>query len=209
MAITQNPIIGRAKGTFGTGVLSTNFGKNILRSKPVAVRDAKTPAQIDARSKFTIANLFIRGCYPWVKSTFPSGICKMNPAAFVLPSVLDAVTEPGQGGRVAAELAWNHFNPTVSSGLQFDNNTSNQIEITFNPSQLWHDVQIGDQVNIMIHNEDRQESALAEFTLSSLTTFNEIIPFPGHYDGEVVFVYASIKRISATAPGAGIIQSVY
>jgi hypothetical protein len=35
MAIVQNPITGRTKKKFGTAVFSKQFGKNIMRSKPL------------------------------------------------------------------------------------------------------------------------------------------------------------------------------
>jgi len=54
MAIVQNPITGRTKGKFASAVFSKQFGKNTMRSKPIEVRNPKTLAQREQRSKFSL-----------------------------------------------------------------------------------------------------------------------------------------------------------
>ncbi len=52
MAIVENPKIGRARNKLGRTVFFTQWGKNVLRSKPITVKNPKTPAQVKQRMKF-------------------------------------------------------------------------------------------------------------------------------------------------------------
>ena len=53
MAISQNPITGRMSQKMSNVVFSTVFGQNVVRSKPLTVRNPKTAAQINHRAYFT------------------------------------------------------------------------------------------------------------------------------------------------------------
>ena len=53
MAISQNPITGRMRQKMSNVVFSTVFGQNVVRSKPLTVRNPKTAAQIKHREYFT------------------------------------------------------------------------------------------------------------------------------------------------------------
>ena len=70
MAITQNPLIGRASGTFGGAVFSKLYNKNIVRSKPVSISDAKSPAQLSQRAKFTAAHAFLSQIADFIALTY-------------------------------------------------------------------------------------------------------------------------------------------
>lgn len=50
MAITQNPIIGRATGQAAGMIFSTVKGKNIIRAKAVSVKPSNTPRQVAQRA---------------------------------------------------------------------------------------------------------------------------------------------------------------
>ena len=52
MAIVQNPITGRSSGTYAGAVFATQFGKNVLRSKPVSASVSQSDASKLARQKF-------------------------------------------------------------------------------------------------------------------------------------------------------------
>ena len=58
MAITQNPLIGRASGKYSTSIFTKNFNKNIVKSKELARKDKKSDTQLTQRSKFTAAQQF-------------------------------------------------------------------------------------------------------------------------------------------------------
>ena len=53
MAISQNPITGRMRQKMSNVVFSTVFGQNVVRSKPLTVRNPKTSAQVNHRDYFT------------------------------------------------------------------------------------------------------------------------------------------------------------
>jgi len=61
IAIVENPIIGRARKSFGSAVFSRQSGHNTMRARPLKVRDPKTPAQIRYRRKLaTLVHLIHR-----------------------------------------------------------------------------------------------------------------------------------------------------
>ena len=53
MAISQNPITGRMRQKMSNVVFSTVFSQNVVRSKPLTVRNPKTTAQMNHREYFT------------------------------------------------------------------------------------------------------------------------------------------------------------
>jgi len=53
MAISQNPITGRMRQKMSNVVFSTVFSQNVVRSKPLTVRNPKTAKQIKHREYFT------------------------------------------------------------------------------------------------------------------------------------------------------------
>ncbi|GEM_PF-2181617 len=53
MAISQNPITGRMRQKMSNVVFSTVFSQNVVRSKPLTVRNPKTTKQTNHRAYFT------------------------------------------------------------------------------------------------------------------------------------------------------------
>jgi hypothetical protein len=54
MAIVTNPIIGRSRNGSGTMVFQTVFGQNVIRSRPLMLKDRKSSSQLLIRSNFSI-----------------------------------------------------------------------------------------------------------------------------------------------------------
>ena len=52
MAISQNPITGRMRQKMSNVVFSTVFSQNVVRSKPLTVRNPRTPGQVNHREYF-------------------------------------------------------------------------------------------------------------------------------------------------------------
>jgi len=50
MAIVQNPLIGRASGKYGQSVFTTQFGRNVVKTKALTVNDAKSDSQVERRN---------------------------------------------------------------------------------------------------------------------------------------------------------------
>ena len=53
MAISQNPITGRMRQKMSNVVFSTVFSQNVVRSKPLTVRNPRTTGQVNHRDYFT------------------------------------------------------------------------------------------------------------------------------------------------------------
>jgi hypothetical protein len=53
MAISQNPITGRMRQKMSNVVFSTVFNQNVVRSKPLTVRNPRTTGQVNHRAYFT------------------------------------------------------------------------------------------------------------------------------------------------------------
>lgn len=70
MAIVQNPIIGRSKGSFGNAVFSKWKGKNTLRSKALEVANPQTDLQMKQRAKFAILVALFRQMAAVLKTGF-------------------------------------------------------------------------------------------------------------------------------------------
>ncbi len=70
MAIVQNPITGRTKQKFGPAVFSKQFGKNTMRTKPIEVKNPKTPDQMNQRNKFSLMVAGGRELLPMLKISF-------------------------------------------------------------------------------------------------------------------------------------------
>jgi len=59
MSISENPLVGRMKGSMANFTTYTLNGKNIIRSKPFTVRDARTVKQLIMRARMKeLANLY-------------------------------------------------------------------------------------------------------------------------------------------------------
>ena len=79
MAIVQNPITGRSRKAFGTGVFAKQFGKNTLRTKPLQVKNPKTPKQLKQRKMLATIVEVIRPLIPLINDVYAGSLVKMSP----------------------------------------------------------------------------------------------------------------------------------
>jgi hypothetical protein len=79
MAILQNPLIGRAKQKLGNTVFSAQFGKNTLRSKPLTVKNPKTPAQVLVRDRMKKLVKLFRQVLNYVNTAYAGSVTGMSP----------------------------------------------------------------------------------------------------------------------------------
>ena len=96
MAIVQNPIIGRASGQAAGMVFTTQFGKNVMKSKPVSVANPKSDKQKERRSAITQIVAIYRAVSSVIQSTFAAlavGMSAYN--AFASYNLLNAFTYSG------------------------------------------------------------------------------------------------------------------
>lgn len=59
MAIVQNPITGNSSGRLGNVIFYTSYGKNVIRTKPLKVKQPNTTGQIKSRSAFSLVQKFV------------------------------------------------------------------------------------------------------------------------------------------------------
>ncbi len=79
MVIVQNPITGRSKKKFGTAVFTTQFGKNVMRTKPLEVKNPKTEGQVRQRNKFSTTVDLVRNVLPLINEIYAGSLRKMSP----------------------------------------------------------------------------------------------------------------------------------
>ena len=80
MAILQNPLIGRAKKKIGNTVFSTVFGQNILKTKPLSIKNPKTDAQMAARKRVIKLAKLLRQVVNYINTAYAGSVQRM--AAF-------------------------------------------------------------------------------------------------------------------------------
>ncbi len=79
MAIVQNPITGRTRKSFGTAVFSKQFEKNTMRTKPIQVKNPKTPKQLTQRLKFSTIVDLVKPVIPIINDVYAGSVTKMSP----------------------------------------------------------------------------------------------------------------------------------
>ena len=89
MAIVQNPITGRSSGTYAGAVFATQFGKNILRSKPVSVSVSQSDASKLARQKFKALAAAVKELLPALNVFFTSKQFNMPIMSYIIGQAYD------------------------------------------------------------------------------------------------------------------------
>ena len=89
MAIVQNPITGRSSGTYAGAVFATQFGKNVLRSKPVSVSVSQSDASKLARQKFKALAEAVKELSPALNTFFTSKDFNMPVSSYFIGQAYD------------------------------------------------------------------------------------------------------------------------
>ena len=98
MAVVQNTLIGSARGKVGGTVFTKQFGKNVLKSKPLSVANPNSDKQKDQRVSLTKTVALYRSISAVVNQTFKSqavGMSAFN--AFTSKAKLNSFTYTGNG----------------------------------------------------------------------------------------------------------------
>ena len=80
MAIVQNPITGRSKKSFGTAVFTKMFGKNVIRTKPLEVKNPRTEGQVKQRNKFATIVAIVKQVVSLLNEIYGKSLTNMTPA---------------------------------------------------------------------------------------------------------------------------------
>jgi len=78
MAIVENPKIGRTKGSVGNVVFFTRNGQNIIRTKPLEVKNPKTPAQEFTKGRFKKLILVLKQVLIYINAAYAGSVEGMS-----------------------------------------------------------------------------------------------------------------------------------
>lgn len=98
MAVVQNTLIGSSRGKVGGTVFTKQFGKNVLKSKPLSVANPDSDKQRDQRVSLAKTVALYRSISSVINQTFKSqavGMSAFN--AFTSKAKLNAFTYTGNG----------------------------------------------------------------------------------------------------------------
>ena len=93
MAIIQNPIIGSSTGKMANVVFSRSFGKNILRSKALTVRNPNSDAQRAQRSFLSTVGLIAKQSKSMLLVGFANDVTSRSAYSSALKSLLATAKE--------------------------------------------------------------------------------------------------------------------
>lgn len=84
MSVTQNPITGRSSGKFANSIFQTQYGRNILRSKPLEVRNPQSAAQKTQRALIAKAGQLVKAMNSFLTLVYSASVIKMPPASYIV-----------------------------------------------------------------------------------------------------------------------------
>lgn len=190
MAIVQNPVTGRTKQKFANAVFSKQFGKNTMRSKPIDVKNPKTPGQINQRSKFSIIVAEARKLLSMLKVSFQNAAIGMSAFnVFVKDNIKTAIT--GLPGSYAIDYS---LLKIAKGPLAQTNNVGSGSDLASKVKRTWSPpIDPLDTANLDLlfcasFNEDKNEW----FYGKSLTTRDagtDQQTVPATWSGDTVHVY--------------------
>ncbi len=190
MAIVQNPVTGRTKKKFGTAVFSKQFGKNTMRTKPMEVKNPKTPDQMNQRSKFAIMVAESRKLLGMSKVAFQNQALKMSAFnVFIKENIKTAIT--GAPGSYAIDYAL----LVISKGPLFaapsivaGNDLASKVKRTWTPPIDPLDPINNDLMYAAAYNEDKNEWIFGKSTTTRLTGLDQQ-SVPASWSSDTVHVY--------------------
>jgi len=87
-AITQNILFGRMKGKIGNLITYTNFGQNVVRSKPLTINDAGSAVQLAQRSLMSAVVEFCRIMLGAIQIGYSNFTTEMSAFSYALSQTL-------------------------------------------------------------------------------------------------------------------------
>ena len=206
MAIVQNPVTGRTKKKMGNVVFSKNFDKNTMRSKPISVKNPKTPGQVNQRSKFKLMIFTSRVLLGMIRISFQNmaiGMSAFN--AFFKANVKTAIT--GVPGNYSISwplllIAKGPLDKPKNLVASIDHPAS--IKRTWSPPISPLDVTNSDKLFTVAYNITKDEWSYGESgTLRSAGTDEQGVP--AYWSGSTVHLYTFF----VTANGKQCSDSIY
>jgi len=153
MAIVQNPITGRSSGTYAGAVFATQFGKNVLRSKPVSVSVSQSNASKLARQKFKAIAQAVKELLPALNVFFTSKQFGMPIMSYIIGQCYD---EAVSGLLDYVEVDYTKIVPAPDS-LQLGEHinavvAAGQVTITLDGTEIKNIIGADNKLNIAVYN---------------------------------------------------------
>lgn len=157
MAVVQNTLIGKTRGSVGNATFTTWKGLNVLKSKAVTVANPRSLGQVSQRAKLTLIVMVYREISSVIKRGFKSGAVNQSEYnAFTSQNIVSATSTDGEG-RASLETE----NLLISKGsmgsTQIDSITAIDGSNTINVGWLSSPLPIGgagtDSPLIAVYNE--------------------------------------------------------
>ena len=190
MAIVQNPITGRTKKKFGSAVFSKQFGKNVMRTKPLEVKNPKTPGQVNQRSKFKLMVFVSRQLMGLIRISFQNmAIGKSAFNAFVSANIKTAITGVPGNYSIDWPLLKISKGPLFqSSNLVAAVDQAAMIKRTWNPPINPDDISNSDKLFTIAFNITKNEWSYGQsVTIRSAASDEQGVP--ASWAGDTVHVY--------------------
>jgi len=191
MAIVQNPITGRTKQKFGTAVFSKQFSKNTMRTKPIQVKNPRTPDQVNQRNKFSMMVAEGRRLLTMLKVSFQNMTTDMSAFnVFIKNNIKTAIT--GTPGNYVIDysllkVAKGPLTKTVT--FHAGNDLALKVKRTWTPPVDPLDVANNDFLYVASYNEDKDEWLFSPTAVTRATgTDDQTVP--AAWGGDTVHVYS-------------------
>ncbi len=191
MAIVQNPITGRTKQKFGTAVFSKQFSKNTMRSKPIEVKNPRTPDQVNQRNKFSLMVAEGRRLLTMLKVSFQNMTTDMSAFnVFIKNNIKTAIT--GTPGNYVIDysllkVAKGPLTKTIT--FHAGNDLASKVKRTWTPPIDPLDEANNDLLYVASFNEDKNEWLYSATTTTRATGLDEQT-VPATWTGDTVHVYS-------------------
>jgi len=154
MAIVQNPITGRSSGKFANAIFQTLVGKNVLRSKPLEVRNPRTPGQVSQRTKFSFAVQFLRAFLPIIRIGFKLKAIGQNAFnACISYNIINSVTGTSPDFAIDyPKLMFARGSLLKASVAVMDENAIDAVSISISENCMFNDPAIDDLAYGVFYN---------------------------------------------------------
>lgn len=191
MAIVQNPITGRSKQKFGTAVFSKQFGKNTLRTKPMEVKNPRTPDQVNQRNKFSLMVAEGRRLLSMLKLSFQNMAISMSAFnVFIKNNIKTAITGlPGSYAIDYSLLVIAKGPLYQTSNITAGNELASKVKRSWAPPIDPVDPANLDLLYVATYNEDKKEWFYSATATTRVTGVDQQ-DIPATWTGDTVHVFS-------------------
>jgi len=186
MAITQNFNIGRTRKKLGNTVFSKQFGKNTLRTKPIQVKNPKTPGQMQTRSNLAMIVQILRPLVRIMNTAYAGSVTGMSP--------FNKMTRYNLKNAVnGTEMEWNKMqlctncSDTPITDFAITATAGHVVNCTWTKNSILPQ-ELASPVDAIVINRTTQELKVFKFC-AARSAESAILTVPAYWQGAVVSVF--------------------